>query len=228
MDVIEAIRTRRSIRSFKPDPVDRGIIAELLEASVRAPSAMNCQPWEFTVLTGEPLERIKQATQERLQSGQPGQADRPTGAYWPKQSVYRERQVDLAKRLFSLLGIERDDHEARQRWLELGFRFFDAPVVVVISVDSCLDSEGPLMDIGALVQNFCLAALDYGLGTCIQDQGVAYPDLLREQAGIGESKRLIISVALGYPDLDDPVNRLVAPRQSAESLTSWLGFGHDG
>lgn len=83
---------------------------------------------------------------------------------------------------------------------ERGFRYFDAPAAIIILVDKSLTENGPLLDIGAVIQTICLAALNYGLGTCIEDQGVMYPEVLRELAGIPESKRIIISIAIGYPD----------------------------
>jgi len=224
MDILQAILNRRSIRGFTNDPVSPQVVRDILEAALRAPSAMNCQPWELTVLTGEPLEAIKSAFQEKVRAGEEGRPDRSLEAYWPKDSIYRQRQVDLAKRLFSLLGIERGDKAARQSWLERGFRFFEAPVVIIVSLDSSLGQEGPLLDVGALLQTICLAALAYGLGTCIQNQGVTYPDILRRHAGIKEGKRIVTAISLGYPDWDDPVNTLAAPRESLESVTSWVGF----
>jgi len=80
------------------------------------------------------------------------------------------------------------------------------------------------MDIGAAVQNFCLAALTEGLGTCIEDQGVMYPDVLREELSIPPEKRIIIAVAVGYPTPDFPANALVSEREPVESLTRFVGF----
>lgn len=70
MDLIEAIRKRKSIRKFKPDPVPQGVLREILEIASRAPSAMNTQPWEFVVIAGEVLERIRRANLEKLHAGQ--------------------------------------------------------------------------------------------------------------------------------------------------------------
>ncbi len=223
MDIIDAIFMRKSIRGFKPDPVKKSVIQEILNIAVRAPSAMNIQPWEFFVITGSTLNAMRKMLVEKLNSGSPMKPDHLV-AGWPQESVYRNRQVELAKEIFKLMNIQREDKAKRAWWLERGFRFFDAPVAIIVVTDKSLSESGPLFDIGAVTQTLCLAALKYGLGTCIEDQGVLYPEVARELAGIPDSKRIIISVALGYPDWDFPANKLVSPREPAENLTTWVGF----
>lgn len=223
MDISDAIRRRKSIRGFTTEPVARETLRAILETAGRAPSAMNVQPWEFTVIAGDVLDRIKAAIVEKLHTGAPAQPDHLVVG-WPMDSVYRQRQVGLAKQIFGLMEIEREDKEKRAWWLERGFRFFDAPVAVIITTDRILDESTPLMDIGAVMQNICLAALDYGLGTCIEDQGVMYPEVLREVAGIPENRRIMIGIAIGYPDPDFPANRLETAREPIDSITEWVGF----
>jgi nitroreductase len=126
--------------------------------------------------------------------------------------------------IFRLMDIPRKDKGKRARWMERGFRYFDAPAAIIISVDRSLAEGTPLLDIGAVMQTICLAALDYGLGTCIEDQGVMYPEVLKEFAGIPGSKRIMISIAIGYPDLDFPANKVESTRESIESITAWCGF----
>ncbi len=223
MDVIEAIRARKSIRNFKADPVSREVLEHILELATRAPSAMNTQPWEFTVLTGDVLNRVRQANVERLRSGTPPNPEHEVVA-WPKDSIYRQRQVDLAKQLFRAMDIAREDKEKRAQWTERGFRYFDAPAAIIISADRSLSESGPLLDIGAAIQTICLAALHFGLGTCIEDQGTMYPDVLREHARIPDSRRIIMAVAIGYPDPDFPANKVESEREPVNSITTWLGF----
>ena len=223
MNVIDAIHQRKSIRGYKEDAVSKEILTKILEAACRAPSAMNTQPWEFVALTGEPLERLKVATVEKLQKGDPMEPEHHVTG-WGRDSVYRGRQVDLAKGIFKLMDIQREDEEKRNRWMERGFRFFDAPAAIVILNDKSLTDNGPLLDLGAAMQNICLAALEFGLGTCIEDQGVLYPKLVREIAAIPDSKRIVISIAIGYPDDAFPANQLVSDREPVANLTRWVGF----
>ena len=223
MDVLEAIRARKSIRGFKPDPVSREVLTEVLTVACRAPSPMNTQPWEFFVVTGPPLERLRGRYTEAFRSGAPIEPEHMVVG-WTRDSIYRQRQVNLAKQLFRLMGIAREDAEKRTRWMERGFRYFDAPAVIIVVVDRSLTEAGPLMDVGAVMQTLCLAALPYGLGTCIEDQGVMYPGILREELGIPDSKRIMMAVAIGTPDPDFPANMVETDREPVENITSWVGF----
>jgi nitroreductase len=224
MDVIEAVQKRKSIRAYKPDPVPREVLEQILELASRAPSAMNTQPWEFTVFTGEVLDNVRRTNVDLLKSGTPPNPEHVVVS-WPKESIYRQRQIGLAKQLFQLMDIPREDQEKRARWLERGFRYFDAPAVIIISTDRCLSESGPLLDIGAVIQTICLTALHLGLGTCIEDQGVAYPEVLRRYGHIPESKRIIAAIAIGYPDWDFPANKVDTEREPITNTTAWFGFG---
>jgi nitroreductase len=223
MDVIEAVKKRKSIRGYKPDPVPKEVLEQILELASHAPSAMNTQPWEFTVLTGDVLENVRRSNVELLNSGAPPNPEH-TVAGWPRESIYRQRQVDLAKQLFQLMDIPREDKEKRAKWLERGFRYFDAPAAIIIATDRCLSESGPLLDIGALIHAICLTALHFGLGTCIEDQGTMYPEVLREYAHLPESKRIVMSIAIGYPDWDFPANKVETAREPIKNVTTWLGF----
>jgi nitroreductase len=223
MDVIEAVNKRKSVRGYKPDPVPKQVLEQILGLASRAPSAMNTQPWEFTLLTGEVLEDVRRSNVDLLRSGVPPNPEHVVTS-WPKESIYRQRQVDLAKQLFQLMDIPREDKEKRAKWLERGFRYFDAPAAIILSTDRCLSESGPLLDIGAVIQTICLTALHFGLGTCIEDQGTMYPDVLRKHGHIPESKRIIAAVAIGYPDWDFPANKLESKREPIRNVTTWLGF----
>ncbi|MBW2674528.1 MAG: nitroreductase [Deltaproteobacteria bacterium] len=223
MDIIEAIIQRKSIRGFKPDPVSKDVLAKILEAACRAPSAMNTQPWEFAVITGNVLNKVRSAIVEKLNKGEPMQPDHQVVS-WSNDSTYRERQIELARGLFNLMDIPREDKQKRVAWMERGFRFFDAPVGILLLTDTSLSDVGPLLDLGAAMQNICLAARHFGLGTCIEDQSVLYPEVLREIAEIPESKRIIIAIAIGYPDWDFPANDVSTDRESLDNNTRWIGF----
>jgi nitroreductase len=223
MDISEAIRQRKSIRKFKPDLVSKAVLKEILEVASRSPSAMNTQPWEFFIVRGDTLEKIKQANVAKLQGGQMPSPEH-TIIGWPTDSVYRRRQVELGMELFRLMNISRDDAVKRMQWMERGFRYFDAPAAIIIVTDKVLGEEGPLIGLGAIMQTICLAALQYGLGTCIEDQGVMYPDVIRGNLGIPEGKRIIMAIAIGYPDDTFPANKLQSRRDPVDSFTTWLGF----
>ena len=220
MDIIEAIRSRKSIRGYKPDPVPQEVLREILDIAICSPSAMNTQPWEITVVTGEVLDNIRWGNIKMLNSGVT-----PTAEISHKfEDKYRQRQVDLAIQIFRIMDIAREDKAKRAEWMQRGFRFFDAPAAIILSIDRSLDeSTISLVDIGAIMQTISLVALNYGLGTCIEDQGIMFPEIVRGFTGIPESKRLVISIAIGYPDWDFPANKLEAKREPVESVVSWCG-----
>ena len=219
MDVMEAIRSRRSIRGFKKDPVPREAIQKILETAVRSPSGMNTQPWEFVVATGSVLDQIREENTRLFNEGAI-----PTNDMTPRpfEGAYRQRQVELAKELFKLMGIAREDKEARHKWMLRGFRFFEAPCEIVVCADKTMDRHIDMLGIGAVCQSICLAALEFGLGTCIADQGIMYDQAWRKLAGITDSKRLVAGITVGYPDPEFPANRLVSPREPVDSLITWL------
>ena len=223
MDIIEAINTRKSIRGFKSDSVSKDVLTRILESACKAPSAMNTQPSEFIVVTGDVLNKLRVAIVDKLNKKGPMHPDHEVVS-WSNDSIYRNRQIELAKKIFELMDISREDKKKRAAWLERGFRFFDAPVAIILLTDKSLSDIGPLLDLGAAMQNICLAALNFGLGTCIEDQGVLYPNVLREILKIPENKKIIISIAVGYPDWDFPSNALESGRESIDFNTRWMGF----
>ena len=223
MDVLEALEKRKSIRGFKSDPVPKEVLTEVLKIAGRAPSAVNSQPWEFFVLAGSVIEKVRQGNIDKVRSGALPNPDHALMG-WPRESVYRNRQVALAKQLFRLMEIGKDDKEKMVQWLELGYRFFDAPAAIIIAVDESIIERVPLLDIGAVMQSICLAALHHGLGTCIEDQGAMYPDVVRRFAGIPESKKIMISIAIGFPDWHFPANKVETAREPLDAITTWCGF----
>jgi len=221
MDIIDAIQSRKSIRGFKPDPVPKEVLRELLDIAKRSPSALNSQPWEITVVTGEVLDNIRQGNIEMLTAGVEPHPDLPEKPY---EGIYKRRQVDLAKQLFGLMGITKEDKQKYTKWVERGCRFFDAPAAIILSMDRSVDKLDSHLDIGAIVQTICLTALNYGLGTCIQDQTVMFPDVVRMFTPIPESKEILIGIAIGYPDWDFPANKLETKREPLENFVTWCGF----
>ena len=221
MDIQEALRTRKSIRGYKPDRVPKEIISRVLAIATRAPSSLNTQPWQITVIAGKVLDEIRRENIRALNAGTMSTQELIRTSF---EGIYRKRQVDLAIQLFQLMGIGREDKEKRNQWIMRGFRFFDAPAAIILSLDKSMNSTLTLCDIGILCQSICLAALEFGLGTCIEDQGILFPDNLRKLAGIPESSRPIMCLAIGYPDWEYPANKLVTPREILDNNTKWYGF----
>ena len=214
---------RRSIRGYLPDPVPKPLIKEVLEMTIRAPSSLNTQPWNFYVVSGEPLDRIREGNTERNLAGVPDSREfRGHGAY---EGVHRERQIGIAVQLFEAMGIERYDKEARQKWVLRGFRQFDAPVSIVVTYDRSIHGGdiGPF-DCGAVSNALVNAAWSRGLGCVVNSQGIMQSPVVREQAGIPDDQVIMICVAMGFPDDSFPANTVVSERKSVEDAAVFVGF----
>lgn len=220
----ELLQERRSIRGYRPDPVPVEVIREVLSDAILAPSSMNTQPWKFHVLSGEVLDRIRAENTRLMLAGEPVQRDVVVSERY--EGVHRERQVDIAKRLFAAMGIAREDQEGRIDWTMRGFRQFDAPVSIVIAHDRSLEPIAPIahFDLGAVVHALVLSAWSHGLGTVINSQGIMQGAVVRREAQIPDDHVIFTAVALGYPDADFPANHVRSARESVDDVTRFVGF----
>ena len=217
------VRGRRSIRGYKPDPVPRALIEEIIALAMRAPSSMNTQPWNFTVGGGEGLDRIRAGTTDCPPAGVPhARQFRPGEAF---TGHHRDRQVGVAKQLFGAMGIERHDVEKRQDWVMRGFRQFDAPVCIIVTYDRVLaGSDDTAFDCGAVTNALVNAAWSRGLGCVINSQGIMQSPVVREHAAIPDDQVIMKSVALGYPDERFPANAVVSERKPLDEAVVFVGF----
>jgi nitroreductase len=226
MDLLEAIDGRKSIRAFKPEPVPKDVLMEILGIAIRAPSSVNSQPWEFFIAQGEALEALRRASLEEYRLGKPPVPElgmgRSKGVAPALEGVFRERQVGLAKKIFKLVGIQRGDKVGVEKWNESMVQFYEAPMVIVIVIDKILQSKWPIVDVGLVTGYIALAAQNYGLGTCIMRAIVDYPEQVRKIVGIPDSKFIIVGIAIGYPDWDHSVNELRTSREALENIVTFV------
>jgi nitroreductase len=223
MDFDTVITERRSIRGYKPDPVPRAVLEEVIGLAIRSPSSMNTQPWHFYAVTGEPLERIRRQNTERNLAGVPASREiRAHGAY---EGDHRRRQIEIAAQLFQAMGIAWEDKQRRHDWVLRGFRQFDAPACIVMTFDRNL-AGGDIapFDVGAVVNALVMAAWSRGLGCVINSQGIMQSPVVRENAGIAEDEVIITCVAIGYPDFDFPANHVRSHRRPVAEVARFVGF----
>ena len=224
MEFEELVQSRKSVRGFRKKPVPREVIEDVLDVARRAPSSMNTQPWHVHVLTGAPLEELRRRNMEEMVAG--AKAKRDIIGHGEYQGVHRNRQVDIAKKLFGAMGIARDDKPMRQDWVLRGFRQFDAPVSLVLTYDRDLDPGAVVhFDLGALCYGIVLAAWDRGLGSVINGQGIMRSDIVRAVADIPETEVIMTCVAMGYPDDDFAANTVRSDREATADFVRYVGFG---
>jgi nitroreductase len=223
MEFDKVITERRSIRGYKPDPVPQELIREVIALATRAPSSMNTQPWHFHVVSGEPLNRIREGNTERNLGGVPASREiRQHGAY---EGVHRERQKAIALQLFDAMDIAWTDKERRKDWVLRGFRQFDAPVSIVIAFDKSLtDNDIAIFDCGAVVNCLVNAAWSRGLGAVINGQGIMQSPVVREHARIPDEHVIMSCVAMGFPADDFAANDVVSIRRDVDEVVNFVGF----
>ncbi|AXE65528.1 nitroreductase family protein [Hyphomonas polymorpha PS728] len=223
MEFEEVVRSRRSIRGFQKKPVPKALIREILELAMRAPTSLNSQPWNFYVVTGDVLDRIRKGNVERNVAGVPDSREFRMGPAY--QGVHRDRQVEIAKQLFTAMGIAREDKDARMDWVLRGFRQFDAPVSIVVTYDKALHGgDIPPFDCGGVVNCLVNAAWNRGLGCVINSQGIMQSPVVRAEAGIPDDQVIQTCVAMGWPDESFPANAVVSLRKSVDEAATFLGF----
>lgn len=220
MDIIEAINSRYSVRAFKPDPVPRHVLEELLTVSQRAPSWANTQTWEFAVAGGKVMQELRETMAARAFAQDERGPDVPRPAW---HSPYLERRRANGIRLYEALGIRKDDVERQLSWFVDMYRFFDAPCAIFIYTERDI-SVWAMMNVGLVAQTISLAALHYGLGSIMLAAGASYPGIARRVLAMPESKQLVIAIAIGYPDPDAAANKFRAEREPLNQVCTWHGF----
>ena len=220
MDLVEAIKTRRSIRAFLPRPVPKQVLEEILEVAARSPSFANTQPWEVAVIGGETMEQVKEALLQEARSEVPPTSDVPYARF---EEPYVSRSRGLGRQLYQILGISREDKEARREWALQANKFFNAPNGFIFYLDAGLGSWS-MLDMGLFSQSIMLIALTFDLGTCSLAAVAGYPQVLRRILGIPDSKKIIYGMAIGYPDWQQPVTKLESMREPVASFTQWCGL----
>lgn len=226
-NVEAVIRDRYSARAFLPDPVPRELLTRLLELASRAPSGVNIQPWKVYVLQGASRDELVSqvcAAQDAVRDD-PALAARYQSPYdyYPAQwfDPYLARRRENGWGLYGLLGIAKGDREAMYQQIQRNFRFFDAPVGIMLTMDRRL-GRGALLDAGMFLQNLMLAARAHGLDSCPQGAWLDYHSIVMPLIGAGEDELLLCGMALGYADPKARVNEFRTPRVPVEAFTRWL------
>ncbi len=218
--VDNVIRSRTTVRAFRPDPVRRSQVTEILEVARMAPSNFNTQPWHVHVLVGAAKRALSEAI-SRAHSANTYPLFSPFPQPPPLDCA--ARLDDFGRRYYAALGIDRADMTARARQTGRNFLFFDAPVGFIFTIGSTLTKHSWL-DFGLFLQNLMLAAHARGLATCPQVSFVRYQSIIAEQLRLAPEESVACGMSLGYADEHAAVNRLGMPREPLEAFTRWLGF----
>lgn len=220
--VTRALASRRSTRAFRPDPVDRDTVARLLTAARSAPSGANLQPGRFIALTGAPLARFTGALSAGIEAGR---APVSEYSYFPQPmpAPLKAKQRAAGYALYDSLGVARRDVAGRRAQFMRNYRFFDAPVGIVVTIRRDM-GKGCYMDLGMALMAFMLAARDLGLATCGIGALANYGDLAAALLELPEEELVVCGMALGYPDTAAPVNTVRTQRDALDEFAALYGF----
>ncbi|WP_166418956.1 nitroreductase [Cochlodiniinecator piscidefendens] len=221
-DIKSLLMSRRSVRAYLPDPVSKERVAGLLEQARSAPSGANLQPGRYHVLTGGALHNLSEALAQAIAEKRPQVSEY---SYFPDPmpAALKQRQRDAGYALYRVLGIERRDIAGRKAQFDLNYRFFDAPVAIVVSIDRAM-GKGCYMDLGMSIMAFLTAATGQGLGTCGVGALANYADVAHDVLGLPEDELVVCGIALGWPDETAPVNQFCTTREPLDVFSSFHGF----
>jgi nitroreductase len=219
MDTMECIKTRRSIRKFKPEHLPREVLAEVIQTAQWSPSYKNSQPWEAVVLSGAKKEALTKLMVQLLEKETASCPDLPEPKSWPAAEAAR---IDrLMKRRAEAMGTSLNDPKALREARKRNFGFYGAPHVIYLYQDSSL-SLWSLFDVGLFAQTLMLAAQAKGLGTVPQAFATDYAQHIKEFLGIPKTKRLVLGISIGYADLQAPENALRTDRGAMDDFVRWM------
>ena len=226
-NIQQAIDTRMSARAFTQQAVPRELLTELLALAARAPSGTNTQPWTVYVLQGQSRNSLVDkvcAAHDEVRAHPEKAADyREAYDYYPEKwvSPFIDRRRENGWSLYGLLGITKGDKDKMHAQHQRNYRFFDAPVGLMFTLDKVM-GRGSLVDYGMFLQTLMLAARGMGLHTCPQAAWNGFANIILPHIGAEENEMLICGMALGYADDKDIVNTFRTPREPVASFTRWL------
>ncbi|NIA53758.1 nitroreductase [Massilia sp. TW-1] len=218
-----AITSRRSIRAYLPTPVAREDVEAILEVAARAPSGTNTQPWKVHVLTGAAKERLSDRILAAYADPARAREHVEEYAYYPREwvSPFVDRRRKVGWDLYALLGLTRDNKAGMAAQHGRNYRFFDAPVGMIFTIDRVME-QGSWLDYGMFLQNIMVAARGRGLDTCPQAAFTQFHRIISAELGLLDSEMVVCGMALGYADPDKVENTLVTEREPVSSFARFL------
>jgi nitroreductase len=215
MDAIECIKTRMSIRKFKPGPVPMETLMSVIDAAKWSPSYKNSQPWEVIIISGDKKEALSKHLVGLFERGEEPSPDLPQPRSWPP--AVGARINALMKKRSDLTGKDMNSPEVRKKSKIANFQFYGAPHGIFLFQDSSLTAWS-IFDMGLFAQSLMLTAHAYGLGTVPQAFLTDYAKHVKKFFEIPESKRLVLGISIGYPDLESPVNSFRTDRMNTDEI----------
>jgi nitroreductase len=211
------------VRAFLDTPVSLETVRDILRVASRAPSGTNTQPWRVTVLTGRSRAELSRLVCEAYDDPAQREAHKEEYAYYPTKwvSPYLERRRKIGWDLYGLLGIGKTDYARMHRQLGRNYKFFDAPVGLVFTIDRVLE-KGSWLDYGMFLQNIMVAARGRGLDTCPQAAWATFHRLIEQYLRLPAHEMVVCGMSMGVADPQAIENTLVTEREPVEQFARFL------
>ncbi|MFP3517787.1 nitroreductase [Pseudomonas sp. SIMBA_077] len=220
-----AIASRRSIRAFLPTPVPREEIEAILDIARFCATGVNMQPWRVHIVTGDAKDRLSCAIANIDNNASLSNDLEDAYDYYPSEwtSPYVDRRRKVGWELYGLLGIEKGDKQSMHDQHGRNYKFFDAPVGLIFTIDRVLKA-GSLLDYGMFLQSVMVAARARHLHTCPQAAFLKYHQVISHTLAIPDEQMLVCGMSLGYADETRIENALVTDR---EPVSTFATFHHN-
>lgn len=216
-DLDALFAARHSCRGFRPDPVPRPVIAQIIATARRAPSWCNAQPWQIVVTSGEETERLRKALRAQAEKGTSA-PDMPFPSGY--SGVYLDRRRACGWQLYDAVGVKKGDRAGSARQMKENFNLFGAPHCAILSSPAELGPYG-VMDCGGFITAFTLAAQAAGVATIPQAAVAAFAPFLHEHFDIGNDRLILCAISFGYEDAHHPANGFRTDRAAVDDITDW-------
>jgi nitroreductase len=213
--------TRRSIRQFLPDPVDRSVLERVLEKAQRAPSGGNLQPWNLHVLGGAVLERLCDDLATLLPQGR--SAHSGDYAIYPADlsARYADSRHEVGESMYAALNVAREDKAGRLAQFGRNYRAFGAPVLLLVHTPRYM---GPPQwaDMGMWLQSVMLLLREEGLDSCAQEAWAVYQKQIRAHVAIPDDHILFCGISVGYRDPEAVINQFPVTRVPLDQVVTFV------
>ncbi|MDI7865320.1 nitroreductase [Rhizobiaceae bacterium n13] len=221
MIVDKVMSDRRAKRGFTDAPVSLDVVKDILRAARYAPSSSNTQPWKCYILTGESRKRITTKAVENFRAGPDKLAPEYPFFPQPLHDPFISRFNLFRGQLGDAVGVPRSDKYGRLKDVERQFRFFEAPVGIIFTMDRGLEWAS-FICYGCFLQNVMLAAKARGLDTCAQQVWSLQHAMLREELGFPETDMVVAGMSLGWADNSLAENNMDNHKLAIEEFVTFL------
>lgn len=219
MDAIKCIKTRMSIRKFRPEPVPKHILMDIIRTAQCSPSYKNSQPWEVAIVSGDKKEALTRILTGLIEKGVEIKPDIPVPLYWPP--VIDARIKESLRKRSEKMGFDPGAPDYLKKAKIANSRFYGAPHGIFFFQDSSL-TPWSLFDMGLFAQSLMLAAHAHGIGTVPQAFLTDYSDEIKKFLELPVSKRLVLGMSLGYPDSSAQAGSYRTDRADVSEVVSWF------